>query len=77
MFTYRTHLPNNPGGTRNYTNAVAWSPDSKRVASGAHDVRVWNALDGSPIFTYTRHTASVYALAWSPDGTRIASAGGG
>ena len=59
-------------------NAVAWSPDSKRIASaGTPDptVQVWDATDGGHVSTYTGHTAGVWSLAWSPDGKRIASGG--
>ena len=60
--------------------AVAWSPDGKRIASAGYDntVQVWNATDGSNVFTYQGHTegGSVDAVAWSPDGSRIASASG-
>jgi len=56
--------------------AIAWSPDSRRIATGSNDktVRVWN-VDGSgePVI-YRRHTNGIFAIAWSPDGKRIASA---
>jgi len=35
---------------------------------------VWNAVDGSHVYTYHGHSDIVNAVAWSPDGTRIASA---
>lgn len=58
------------------TRAIAWSPDSRRIATGSNDktVRIWN-LDGTgePI-VYRRHTNGIFAIAWSPDGQRIASA---
>lgn len=54
-------------------NAVAWSPDGKRVASGADDatVQVWDPSTGGSILTYLRHKKLVEAVAWSPDGQRI------
>lgn len=55
--------------------AVAWSPDSRRVASGDRNatVQVWNAAgEGNP-YIYTNHSDIVETVAWSPDGTRIAS----
>jgi WD40 repeat protein len=62
--------------------SVAWSPDGTYIASGGNDntARVWHALTGSLLFTYTGHSttdnigASVISVAWSPDGKRIASA---
>ncbi len=56
--------------------SVAWSPDSKRVASGSYDktVQVWNAVDSSQISTYRGHSNPVASVVWSPDGKRIASA---
>jgi WD40 repeat protein len=61
---------------------VAWSPDSTRIASGAGSfdptVMVWNALNGTTIYTYKHYVSlSVRSLAWSPDGTRIVTGGSG
>ncbi len=64
---------------------VAWSPDSTRIASGAGSfdpmVKVWNALDGTTLYTYPHYTLSVSlsvrSLAWSPDGRRIVTDGSG
>jgi len=36
-------------------------------------VQVWNAVDGTLVYTYGGHSQPVLAVAWSPDGTRIAS----
>ena len=59
-----------------FVNAVAWSPDGKKMASASADtnVQVWNATTGSNILTYRGHTSKVNAVAWSPNGKRIASA---
>ncbi len=59
--------------------AVAWSPDSHRLATlGDLDpdtspgvVHVWEVATGKRLQTYR---GAIPALAWSPDGTRIASA---
>ncbi len=55
--------------------SVAWSPDSKRIASSSTDntVQIWNADGSGQPFTYNRHSAKVLSVAWSPDGKRIAS----
>jgi len=46
IFTYRGHSRE--------VNTVAWSPDGRRIASCSNDqtVQVWDATDGSHIFTY-------------------------
>ena len=68
LLTYRGHS-DTVGG-------VSWSPDGRLIASASNDgtAQVWNAADGSDVFTY--HSSYVGgSIAWSPDGTRIASAG--
>lgn len=63
--------------------ALAWSPDSKYIASAApqdsgdNSVLVWNATSGIVVTRYTKHTTLVDALSWSPDGKYIVSASGG
>ncbi|HEY7126482.1 MAG TPA: protein kinase [Ktedonobacterales bacterium] len=56
-------------------DAVAWSPDSRRIASAGDDstVQVWDATNGETLLIYRGHTDPVQALAWSPDSRRIAS----
>ena len=75
--------PSPPIGTRlvmykghtGSVQAVAWSLDGTKVASGSNDrtVQVWDASNGKLFLTYEGHSSSVYGLAWSPNGTRIAS----
>src|SRR5262249_9208018 len=72
FFTYRGHS--------DFVNAVAWSPDGKRIASASNDetVQVWGATDGGNVYTYRGHLGKGFSLglqtvAWSPDGKRIAS----
>ncbi len=66
IYTYRRHPVT--------VLAVAWSPDSKRIASGSRDrtVQVWNASNGDMQF-HLDHGRDVETVAWSPDGNRIAS----
>ncbi len=46
--------------------AVAWSPNSRQIASGGADgtVQVWEAATGGPLFTYRGHAGGVNAVAW-------------
>jgi WD40 repeat protein len=65
-------------GHHGNVNAVAWSPDSKYIASGGNDnlVQVWDTTSGTPLMVYKGHPAAVLSLTWSPDGATIASGGG-
>ena len=57
-------------------NSIAFSSDSKTIASGSEDwtVRLWNATTGAPIGQpLTGHTDFVRSVAFSPDGKTIAS----
>jgi len=56
-------------------NAVAWSPDSTRIASASDDmtVQVWDALTGNKPYIFGGHTSPVDTVAWSPNGQLIAS----
>src|SRR6266436_2032948 len=74
LYTYRGHS--------GWVNAVAWSPDGKRIASGSQDmtVQVWDAVggdrvaaNGGHVYTYRGHSNPVWTVALSPDGTSIAS----
>jgi WD40 repeat protein len=82
LFTYHGH--SSP------VAAVAWSPDSTRIASAGDNVQVWDATTGRHVYIYRGHSAPannqstlntselvvVNAVAWSPDGKYIASGGG-
>ena len=77
VFTYRGHSDNVIyRGHLDRVNAVAWSPDGSRIASGSSDdtVQDWVDNGGKILFTYQGHTEPVTAVAWSPGGSRIASA---
>jgi serine/threonine protein kinase len=58
-------------------HALAWSPDSTRIASASNDktVQIRDASHGHLLYLHLGHTAQVTALAWSPDGKYLASAG--
>ena len=69
LFTYTGHTTG--------VHSVAWSPDSKQLASGGEGstVQVWNAsIEGTSPLTYKGHSAGVTSVAWSPDGKWLASA---
>ena len=57
--------------------ALAFSPDGKRLVSGAADrsLRVWDVESRQLLRTMTGPTGDVYAVVFSPDGTRMVSAG--
>lgn len=57
---------------------VAWSPDSRLVASGGTDatIQIWEALTGKGVSTY-QHPGTVQKLVWTTDGRYLISASGG
>jgi WD40 repeat protein len=56
--------------------AVAFSPDSKRLAAAGADraVRIWEVASGKPVAVIEDHADWVSDLAFSPDGKRIVTA---
>jgi eukaryotic-like serine/threonine-protein kinase len=59
-------------------DALAWSPDSTRIASPAGNgtVEAWNIETGGESFFPFNQTGNAIALAWSPDGSSIAAVSG-
>ena len=53
---------------------VAWSSDSKLLASGAEDsLKVWDVATGKIVSDYLDQRKLITDIAWSPDGSRLAS----
>jgi WD40 repeat protein len=57
-------------------NAVAVTPDGKRVISGSgdHTLNIWNLETSKPLNILKGHTGSVNAVAVTADGKRVISA---
>ena len=57
-------------GHTNEVFAVAYSPDSRLLASGGSDqtVRVWEPTTGQERWTFRNHVGHIHALAFLPDG---------
>ena len=55
--------------------ALAWSPDSRTLATGGsdHNVQLWHAESGRLIRRISGHDDDVHRLAFSPDGQQLAS----
>ncbi len=64
-------------GHSNSVNALAFGPDSKRIASVGSDRRLilWNVDSERALISVLAHEARVSAVAYSPDGRVIATTG--
>jgi len=57
--------------------AVAYSPDSTRIATAGRDsLRLWDAVTLQEIVELQGHTSFVWSVAFSPDGTQLVSGSG-
>ena len=58
--------------------ALAWSPDSKRLASSgtASVIQIWDALNGSQFISFGGTSNGVFGLVWKTDGARILAGSG-
>src|SRR5437667_7926854 len=79
--SYGTHtglpLPTSFRAGEHMVEALAFSPDGRRLASASSDgwVRIWNIpADKKELLEWKAHPSPVCCLAFSPDGQRLASA---
>lgn len=63
-------------GHSDHVSAVAFAPNSQRIATASHDstARIWDASSGEIFTSLEGHSGIVRAVAFSPDGQRIATA---
>lgn len=63
-------------GHASITDALAFSPDGKRLASASWDgtAAIWDVATGRTLFPLKAHTSHVVGIAFSPDGKRVATA---
>jgi WD40 repeat protein len=54
---------------------VAFSPDGKRLASAASELKIWDVDTGLELLTQRHHSGEIYDVEFSPDGRWLATAG--
>jgi serine/threonine protein kinase len=72
-----SYSPNTLKGHSSDVNSVAFSPDSKFLATGSDDdtIKLWNLANQQEIRTLNGHSGWVWTVAFSPDGKTLASGG--
>jgi WD40 repeat protein len=62
-------------GHSDYVLSVAFSPDGRRIVSGADNgiMKLWDAASGREIRSFLGHSGEVLCVTFSPDGKQIAS----
>jgi WD40 repeat protein len=65
-----------PNDTADNVRSAAFSPDRRRVVTGADDrtARTWDPHSGREIVPLKGHAGSVWSAAFSPDGRRVVTA---
>lgn len=61
-------------GHSDHVNSVAFSPDSKSIASGSRDgtIKIWDAITGHCKMTIADHDGEANSIAFSPDSQYLA-----
>ena len=78
VWIYETHTGEELAFLTGHTGSVlsiAYSPDSRTLASGSEDktIRFWDTHTGTHKFTLGKHKESITALAFSPEGSTLIS----
>lgn len=78
IFHYSTLEDTSNKDFTSYIRSVAFSPDSKYLATGVEDnvIRVWAISKSTILFHLSGHTHDIYSLEWSKDGKLLVSGSG-
>ncbi|MGL4498464.1 MAG: hypothetical protein ACRCU2_05320, partial [Planktothrix sp.] len=65
-------------GHQDWVSSIAFSPDSKTLASVSDDntIKLWNVETGKEIHSLTGHQGGISSIAFSPEGKTLASVSG-